>query len=225
MIISHRYRFIFIKTRKTAGTSIEIGLSKFCDGDDVVTELGEKPEIKEQYGHTGARNFRVPVSHWTARDVVKFPLRGAPVFHSHSPATFVRDRVPARIWRDYYTIAFERNPFDRIVSQYYWNTRETREPFQTYLEHARRYRLSNWEMYADGDEIIVDHVARFENLNDELEAFARQVGLPRPVELARAKTEYRPKTHADDMLDAAAKDRIAEVCAREMAAFGYARPD
>jgi hypothetical protein len=150
------------------------------------------------------------VSHWTVRDVVKFPLQGAQVFHSHSPATFVRDRLPARVWRDYYTIAFERNPFDRMVSQYFWNTRQTRERFQTYLENATRYRLSNWEMYADGDEI---------------EAFARRVGLPRPIELARAKTEYRPKTRSDGMLDAAAKDRIARVCAREMAAFGYARPD
>ncbi|MEL6382956.1 MAG: chondroitin 4-O-sulfotransferase, partial [Cyanobacteria bacterium J06626_18] len=30
MIISHEYKFIFLKTRKTAGTSIEIALSKFC---------------------------------------------------------------------------------------------------------------------------------------------------------------------------------------------------
>jgi hypothetical protein len=49
-IISHRDRFIPIKTGKSAGTSIEIGLSKVCDGDDVVTELGGKREIKAQFG-------------------------------------------------------------------------------------------------------------------------------------------------------------------------------
>lgn len=225
MIISHRYRFIFIKTRKTAGTSIEIGLSKFCDESDVVTELGEKQEIKDRFGYTGGRNSRVPVSNWTARDFVKLPLRGVPAFQSHSPASYVRDRVPARVWRDYYTIAFERNPFDRIVSQYFWNTRQTQQPFHDYLENATGYRLSNWGMYADGNEIIVDRVARFENLTEELDAFAREVGLPGPVELARAKTEYRPKTRSDDILDAAAKAKIAGVCAREMAAFGYAQPD
>jgi hypothetical protein len=30
MIISPAHRFIFIKTRKTAGTSMEIALAKFC---------------------------------------------------------------------------------------------------------------------------------------------------------------------------------------------------
>jgi hypothetical protein len=30
MIVSHRYRYIFIKTKKTTGTSIEIALSRHC---------------------------------------------------------------------------------------------------------------------------------------------------------------------------------------------------
>ncbi len=30
MIISHRHSFVFVKTTKTAGTSVEIALSKHC---------------------------------------------------------------------------------------------------------------------------------------------------------------------------------------------------
>lgn len=37
MIISHQHRFIFVKTLKTAGTSIEVFLSGLCGRDDVVT--------------------------------------------------------------------------------------------------------------------------------------------------------------------------------------------
>jgi hypothetical protein len=39
MIVSHKYKFIFLKTKKTAGTSIEISLSRYCDEDDIITPL------------------------------------------------------------------------------------------------------------------------------------------------------------------------------------------
>jgi hypothetical protein len=39
MIINHRYKFIFLKTRKTAGTSIESALSQFCDSNDIITPI------------------------------------------------------------------------------------------------------------------------------------------------------------------------------------------
>ena len=39
MIASHQHRFIFLKTRKTAGTSVEIALSKVCGPDDIITEI------------------------------------------------------------------------------------------------------------------------------------------------------------------------------------------
>ena len=35
MIISHKHKFIFFKTRKTAGTSLQIALSEFCEDGDV----------------------------------------------------------------------------------------------------------------------------------------------------------------------------------------------
>ena len=37
MIISHSHKFIFIKSEKTAGTSVEAALSEYCSGEDVVT--------------------------------------------------------------------------------------------------------------------------------------------------------------------------------------------
>ena len=39
VLISHKYRFIFIKTRKTAGTSVEIALSRFAGERDVITSI------------------------------------------------------------------------------------------------------------------------------------------------------------------------------------------
>ena len=45
MIISHSKKFIFLRTIKTASSSIEIFLSQFCDKDDILTELFKDEEM------------------------------------------------------------------------------------------------------------------------------------------------------------------------------------
>ena len=44
MIASHAHRFVFVKTRKTAGTSLEIALSRHCGPDDIVTRISPADE-------------------------------------------------------------------------------------------------------------------------------------------------------------------------------------
>ena len=52
MIISHSRKFIFIKTFKTGGSSLEIALSKYCGKGDILTELDPPEEAlrRERYG-------------------------------------------------------------------------------------------------------------------------------------------------------------------------------
>ena len=41
MILSHKYKFIFIKTKKTSGTAFETVVSKYLDQNDIITPLSE----------------------------------------------------------------------------------------------------------------------------------------------------------------------------------------
>ena len=50
MIISHRYKFIFLS--KTAGASIKIALSQFCDASDIITPIAEEDEaVRKESGN------------------------------------------------------------------------------------------------------------------------------------------------------------------------------
>lgn len=42
MIISHKHKFIFVKTKKTAGTSIETLLASICGEEDIIKEISEE---------------------------------------------------------------------------------------------------------------------------------------------------------------------------------------
>jgi len=50
MIVSHEHKFIFLKTKKTAGTSIELALTELCGPEDVITPLTEIDEARRANG-------------------------------------------------------------------------------------------------------------------------------------------------------------------------------
>ncbi|MDA3856877.1 MAG: hypothetical protein PF480_01210 [Roseovarius sp.] len=57
MIISHKNHFVFVKTTKTAGTSVEIALSKHCGDADIITPIHPDDEaIKAARGLRGPQN-------------------------------------------------------------------------------------------------------------------------------------------------------------------------
>lgn len=74
MIISHKHRFIFIKTRKTAGTSIEISLSRYCGKDDVITPITPADEVLRGVFGMAAQNY-LSVTDGSDRSVIGRPLR------------------------------------------------------------------------------------------------------------------------------------------------------
>ena len=57
-IVNHQYKFIFIKTQKTAGTSMEISLSKFCNSKDIVCLIKRSDEmLRKKLKFQGPTNY------------------------------------------------------------------------------------------------------------------------------------------------------------------------
>ena len=227
MIISHRHKFIFLKTKKTAGTSVEIALSQFCGDDDVITRIFSDDEaVRRALGFRGPQNLALPRSQWRLADRTRVLLGlPAPSFANHSPARLARQAAGADAWRGYFKFCFERNPYDKAISRYYWSTRKLakRPPIAAYLASERRSQISNWWIYTEQDQIAVDFVGRYENLAGDLREALRRIGIAAEPTLPHTKSRVREdRRHYSQLLDARARGLVSEICARELAQFGYA---
>ena len=58
MIVSHAKKLIFVKTRKTSGTSMEVSLSQVCGPDDIITPISFEDElVRLDMGGTLPQNY------------------------------------------------------------------------------------------------------------------------------------------------------------------------
>ena len=180
-------------------------------------------------GTPGPQNFALPADRLRFRERAWAVLRRKPlVFFNHAPAEFVRRYVEPTVWTGYFKFCFERNPYDKAISNLYWNTQghKERPPLADYLERERDDQLSNWTIYTRDDKIAIDFVGRYECIEEDLREALRRVGSNEQIALPRAKAQYRAdRRHYSQVLDTRARARIDRVCAREMAAFGYCWED
>ena len=227
MILCHKYKFIFLKTNKTAGTSVEIALSKFCGDRDIITPIVEEDEkIRRSLGYRGPQNYILPFSDYSMRDFFNVLFkRRKKKFYNHITAKEIRKLIGDHIWNEYYTFCFERNPWDRVVSLYYWRCKKEPRPTISEFLSSRiplTLKRRGYDVYTINDKVVVDRVCLFENLNEELEKIRTRVGIPEKLVLPRAKSSYRKdRRHYRDIINDEDRKRIEHMFSKEIQLFGY----
>ena len=228
MIISHKYKFIFLKTNKTAGTSIEIALSGVCGDDDIISPISPEDEkTRSALGYRGPQHHRAPAREYSIVDVAKLLLKGRKKnrFYNHMPASKVKALIPDDTWNNYYKFCFERNPWDRVISLYYWRCKtEPRPSIKQFIDSGalKRLKRKGLELYSIDGQIAVDKVCRFENIAAELESIRTQLGITEKLELPHAKSRFRKdKRSYREILDEEQKTRIADMFSDEIKLMGY----
>jgi hypothetical protein len=223
MIISHKHKFIFLKVQKTAGTSTEIALSEHCEAGDILTPLHPDDEaIRKQAGFRGMQNYMTPLHDYSLSDVINcIRYKKRKRYFNHSNAAAVRGHIGADIWDSYFKFCFERNPYDKAISHYYWVTQEPRPSIAEYLAETEENYLSDWDMYTLNDQVAVDFIGRYENLHDDLAAVSEQLKI-RLVPLVHTKSDIRKDKRAyRTVLDSTARAHIERIFANELRAFNY----
>jgi hypothetical protein len=227
MILSHKYKFIFIKTAKTAGTSIEVFLSRLCGPKDIVTPIAPPVEGHQPCNYEGLIN---PIQEILQRpgklfSVLRQTITSREKFYNHMPASEVRNRVPADVWNRYFKFCVERNPWDKVLSHYHMHA--AREAGSLTLdEYLARGRFPiNYFRYTDrsGTKIIVDRVVRYENLAAQLSEIFSQLQIPFDGTLGvAAKSEYRTDRRPyQEVLNDDQRKIIENAFAKEIELHGY----
>jgi hypothetical protein len=228
MIVSHKYKFIFVKTHKTAGSSVEAALAPYLGEDDIITA----PAVQDASTHA-ARNHhgdalldRLYARHRLVRKVVNrhSPLLGA-WYYEHMPAWRIREQVGETVWNTYYKFCFERNPWDKVVSYYFWKKHGQNKVLPEFRDYVlnKTHRLPmDGRLYMDGDQLLINEVIPFKPFEEGFRAVVERLGIPFeggiPREKGGIKVDRKPY---QEYYDEETKQRVAEVFAPEIRLMGY----
>lgn len=222
MLVSHVCRFIYLKTIKTAGTSVELYFEPFCvDPRSWRGDEHGRAELVSDFGIVGAR------------DSTRFATSAA-TWYNHMPAGAVAAKLPAEVWSTYCRFCVVRDPWDKVVSQFWYQQPPSD---RTALSHAEfsavRHAFGDWlktgrlpidrQIYTQNDELAVDYTVRYETLLADMERLCRRLAIPwQSQRFGRYKSGYRPRPElAREYFNTAAATRIRAAFAWEFKNLGY----
>lgn len=223
MIVSHKHRFIFIKTQKTAGTSLEIALSAICGPDDIITAISPDDEGQRQkLTGKGPQNDQIPFTKYSLKDWGRLLLKRKKArYYNHMPARVLKKLLRQEIWDSYFKFCFVRNPWDRMVSFYSWKKElEGSETFEDFVHGPEARRLKGLSMYTENGRLLVDKIYRYEQLGESLDDIASRLKITELI-LPTYKAKETDRPAYKTFYNSSSREAVAKQFAGEIELFPY----
>lgn len=198
----HDHKLLFIHVPKTAGMSIEHALGMRLRWPQLDTDTIFGPYDGQQ------------LQHLTCRQILDYGFLSQADFDA------------------YFKFAFVRNPYDRLVSEYFfdrrWNQRTKDLDFSAFVDYLAdrlqqqkvfaHYRPQSDFVFDDNGELMVDFVGRFECLDKDWERLQQRAGLELPaLEVINRGERGSIEQYFDERLYAA----VNEIYGMDFVNFGY----
>ena len=236
MIISFKYKFIFIKTYKTAGSSIENYLYPYLNNKDILAPTKDYNGIN-CWGDFDVKDLENHFSEKSIRKKIDYKMK----YFAHMPIWLIKERLRNLseklnydIFENFYKFAVIRNPFDTIVSHYYWqNTKNMNEKIKLIsfneilkdLESNKfpQYGLLNLNKLMDRNynEILCNKVIKYEDLDKELSNVFNKLGINFNGKLKILKKKMKNRKHYKNFFNKDSQKLISDIFWKEIEMFNY----
>ena len=143
-------------------------------------------------------------------------------FYEHIPGWRIKAYVGDAIWNAYFKFTFERNPWDKQISWYYYKTksRKRRPTFEAFMENKEKALVDNYPLYTINGEIAVDFVGLYENLTKDLMHVLDVIGVPNADPLPKLNA-FGQRQDYRSHYTGATRRLVEEWYEREIKTFGY----
>ena len=229
MIISYSRKFIFIKTKKTAGSTVEAVLATGCLPGDTVTAPSDKfvgMDIAKLNASLAASDPSDEENENEREN--RRRLRKSGGVYNHMTAAEARAIIDAAFWNDALKITVERHPYEKAVSQAFFRMGKARRRGVEFPEHLDRVVHAGdyvgFPRWTIESKVAVDEFIRQENLQADLDRIGERLGMPMPAELPRFKSKKRvDRRPAREILSDEQKEIVFTRCREEFEILGYER--
>jgi hypothetical protein len=150
VLVSHKYKFIYIKNIKVAGTSVEAFFGRFCiDPKKKYRYKDQTEQLIDEYGIIGRRGA---------------PIEDGGIWKNHIDAKTIKAELGDIKFSSYFKFAIIRNPYDALVSLYFY--RGVKDiPFKQYAKYTI---VDNYSRTRIDDKDVCDYYIKYENLVEDI---------------------------------------------------------
>ncbi|NOQ92935.1 MAG: hypothetical protein GQ552_09510 [Flavobacteriaceae bacterium] len=206
MLISDSHKFIFVHTRKAAGSSIRNTLEPFSikKPTDILSKV--KSRVLQIEGNYHKYAFR-----------------------QHSDIMTAKKIMPKELFDSYFKFAFVRNPWKRLVSEFEFIKRKPNHgrhkkvmkmTFNDYIKYqAQRFDAHQINMLADKNgELQMDFIGKFENLQENWNFICNKLNIQNKELTHRKKAT---KVDYNEYYIDENKELVAKLWKKDIDAFEY----
>lgn len=192
-IISFEHRFIFVKTKKTASTSLEAFLRRYTAEGDVVTQL--TPRDEKWCVERGWCSGNYAAERESEREYMRLCLNerfdeamrhiesAKRLYVGHMPASKLKRMLERQgyRWEDFHSFTVERHPYSWLLSKLLYDNAayhahgaceidlgDINARARAFIESEGFLQRLNSNLYTEDGRSLVKDVMHYENLQEDL---------------------------------------------------------